>query len=131
ALAGGRPNAPSPGAASPPERATTKAATARPVASGLGAIDLLSEVVLGADLLDLVELGLQPVDVLLLAPQDLFEEGARAVVALGPGQLDPRVQTRHRVVLELQIVLMLLGNGLPHHDLHVLLHVGCALEVED
>src|SRR5688500_8834061 len=54
--------------------------------------ELLREVVGHADLLDLLELGLQPVDVLLLVVEDLLEQHAGSVVPLFPAQLDARVE---------------------------------------
>ena len=45
-------------------------------------LELLGEVVLDPDLLDLLELSLEPVDVLLFVLQDFLEEQARAVVPL-------------------------------------------------
>ena len=47
-------------------------------------VDLLGQIALRADLLDDVELGLEPVGAVLLAVQNLLEELAAAVVALLP-----------------------------------------------
>ena len=96
-----------------------------------GALDLLRQVVLGADVLDLLDLGLEPVDVLFLGDEDPLEERPRAVVALLRREVDPVVQALDGVVLEVEVDLHHLGHGLADVDLHVLLHVRDGVEVED
>ena len=75
-------------------------------------MELLGEVALVADLADRLLLGLQPVDVVLLAGQDLGEELAGAVVALGDAHRDAAVEALDGGVLELDVELELLGHGL-------------------
>ena len=63
-------------------------------------MQLLREVVLEADLADRLELRLQPVDVLLLADEDVGEQLAGAVVALRDGQFDAAIEAIDRFDLE-------------------------------
>src|SRR5215510_12305295 len=94
-------------------------------------LHLLREVILLADLADQLELGLEPVGVLLLSDQDPGEQILGGVVASLAGGLDALVQERDRRVLELKIALELLLDGLADAELVVALQVGHALEEQD
>src|SRR4029079_14545661 len=63
-------------------------------------LELRTEVVLEPHVLDLLELRLQPVDVLFLLVEDLLEEQAAAVVALVAAERDALVETGHRLLLD-------------------------------
>ena len=76
-------------------------------------MQLLREVVLQPDLADRLELRLDPVDVLLLADEDVREKFPGPVVALRHGQLDATIEALDRLGLEREIGLELLGNRLP------------------
>src|SRR5690348_10521385 len=81
--------------------------------------------------MDQLELGLDPIDVLLLGDQDLLEQLAAAVVAQAPATLDAVVQGGDGSALEIEIEAELFRDGLAHIDLAEALHVGDALEVQD
>src|SRR5690606_28179006 len=65
-------------------------------------VDLLGEVVLLADLPDQLELGLDPVGVLLLGDQDPREQILGGAVAAGARRLDALVEELDRDALELE-----------------------------
>src|SRR5262245_61257262 len=65
----------------------------------LGQIDRVTELIHEPDL------GLEPIDVLLLGDQDLGEERLGRVVPLLAAERDPLVQPLHRDVLELHVAL--------------------------
>ncbi len=67
-----------------------------PVKVDLKLIDLFHQVVLGPHLLDLIELCLQPVDVLFLIGKDRFEKLTSSVVADLDSQPDSVVVGLHR-----------------------------------
>src|ERR1043165_1301284 len=92
---------------------------------------LRGQVVLHADLLEQRELRFDPVDVLLLVLEDLFEEMACVVVVQLVRRDDVLVQARHRVHLQREIELELLRDVLADVDLAEALHVGDAVEEED
>ena len=73
-------------------QAPLRRAVSAPLRSRVLVLDLLGEVVGLAHLPDQLELRLDPVDVLLLALEDLLEEIARAVVAEAPAELDAGVE---------------------------------------
>src|SRR6185295_13266157 len=99
--------------------------------SALFFFDLLGEVVLQADLLDQGHLRFEPVDVLFLLGQDLFEEVAGVVVAFLPADLDAFVEAGEGVELEGVVGLEDLRDVLADVDLAEALDVGDAVEEED
>src|SRR5205823_1168160 len=80
-----------------------KAAPRASATAGSRLLDLLRQVVGVAHLLDELELRLQPVGVILLAVEDVFQELARAVVAGGARRFDAGVEAHDRVLLHLQV----------------------------
>src|SRR3546814_11199159 len=80
-------------------------------------LDMLGQVVGLAELLDEVELALEPVGVLLLVDEDRLEQLAGAVVARCGGGGDPVVEAREGLALELEVEPELPGGGLaPPHE---------------
>src|SRR6185503_6251049 len=67
---------------------------------GVSLLHLLREVILVADLADQLQLGLEPVGVLLLADEDLGEQVLGRVVGRLARSIDALVQERDRRVLE-------------------------------
>src|SRR5262245_3375622 len=94
-------------------------------------LHLLREIVLLADLADQLELGLEPVCVLLLADEDPGEEILAGVVARLAGRLDTLVEKRDRGVLELEVALELFLDGLADAQLVIALQIGHSLEEQD
>src|SRR5690349_9998901 len=80
---------------------------------------------------DQVELGLEPIQMLLLAHEDVFDELAGAVVADLGAKRDALVEARDRIDLELTVELQLLRDGLADVDLVEALQVGNAVKIED
>src|SRR5262249_34293066 len=110
---------------------TRSTSTARCSSARSSVLDLLREVVLGADLLDELELRRDPVDVAFLGLQHVLEQLGAGDVALVAAQADAFAEALDRVVLHLEIELELLLHVLADGDLVVALHVGHALEEED
>src|SRR5262245_8016096 len=84
-----------------------------------------------AHLLDQRELALEPVDVLLLAAQDVLEQVAAAVVAEAAAELDAVVQEGDGGALDLEIQPELLGHRLADVDPAQALDVRHPLEIQD
>src|SRR5262245_28453467 len=93
--------------------------------------ELLREIGLLAELLDQAELRLEPVEVILLALEDVLEQVPRRVVSLGDAEGDRLVQPRDGVDLEIEVELELLRNRLADTHAAELLEVRQALEEED
>src|SRR5215470_1563995 len=87
----------------------------------LALLDLLGEIVLLADLADQLPLGFQPVHVVLFVDEHVLEDLAAAAVAPGAAELDPVVDPLDRLVLDGEVELELLGDGLTDVDLAQLL----------
>ena len=66
-----------------------------------------------------------------LLAEHALEQVAGAVVPGGTAGFDASVEPLHRVVLDLQIELELLGDGLAHADLAIALQVRQPLQVQD
>lgn len=64
-------------------------------------VHLLGEVALTSELLDQAELRFEPIHGVFLVLQDLFEQGARSVVALRRGERDAAIQPRNGFLFEL------------------------------
>src|SRR5690606_37141206 len=79
-------------------------------------VEVLGEVVLEPDLRDDPLLGLDPVEVLLLVGEEVLEQLAGAVVALGDRELDAAVVALDRGDLGGEVQLELLGHGLADPD---------------
>src|SRR4030095_10113138 len=94
-------------------------------------VHLLGEVLRLAELLDQVELRLQPVDMLLLVFEHVLEEIAGRVVALRDAERDGLVQLHHRLALERQVVLQLLRYRFADTEPAELLEIRDAFEKED
>src|ERR1019366_4965142 len=80
-------------------------------------LQLLRQVVLVSHFADRVQLSFQPVDVVLFVGEDLLRQFARPSIVGCQAQLDAVVEPFDRVVLQLQVVLVLLLNGLANVDL--------------
>src|SRR5262249_40238463 len=94
-------------------------------------VDLLSQVVGFAHLLDQGELGLDPVEVPFFPLEDPLEELAAAVVPEPSAQLDPVVEQPDRRALQFAVETELFRHGLADVDLPEALEVRDALQVED
>src|SRR5262249_33496773 len=82
---------------------------------------LLGQVGLFAQLLDQAELGLEPVEMLFLALEDVLEEVAGRVVTLVDADCDALVQPGDRLPLDVEVERELLGNRLADPDASELL----------
>src|SRR3954469_8170177 len=86
------------------------AASVRPIPRKVA--DLLRQVVRVAQLVDQLELRLEPVGVPLFAGEDVLEQVAGAVVAVRDAERDAAVEPFDRVAFELQRGVELLARGL-------------------
>ncbi len=93
--------------------------------------DLLAEVAFVADLADLVDLGFQPIHVLLFILQQTFEEFARGIVAFVARNLNEAVVHRDSADLQFEIALQLLLDVRSNVELHQLRQVGRPIQEQD
>src|SRR4051794_3012052 len=93
--------------------------------------NLLRQIIRFADLRDELELGLEPVGMVLFALEHLFEHVARAVVPAVEALADAPVEPVDRLPLEVERKGQLLADGLADPDRSQSLEIRYAVEVED
>ena len=114
----------------PPARAPCQAAV-RLGCPLLFFANLLAQIPLVTDFLDLVELGLQPIDVALFVFQQALEELARCVVTLIPRDLDRFVVGGDSAGFQSQIALKLLLHIAADSEVQQLGQIRRTIQKED
>src|SRR5918996_4189154 len=93
--------------------------------------NLLAQVVLQTNLLDGLELGLEPVNMFLFAPDHLFKNVAGRVVTHLSAVRDGLSKCLNSILFQLQVQLQMLLGVFPRLHGTQPLHVGKALQVKD